>query len=136
MPSCLYNSCPPVFFADVSHNVSLPQATDHIVDLALAAGKPFAIVPCCVFPRQNSHRRTKDGGPVRSYEQFIEYLLAKDPGIRREVLPGLPGRNVVLFKLPQGLPLPRGGGAPITGVVQTTTQSGNDLRCGGTTATI
>ena len=27
------------------------QATDAIVDFALQAGKPFAVIPCCVFPR-------------------------------------------------------------------------------------
>lgn len=27
------------------------QATDAIVDCALQLGKPFAAVPCCVFPR-------------------------------------------------------------------------------------
>ena len=27
------------------------QATDSIVDFALQFGKPFAVVPCCVFPR-------------------------------------------------------------------------------------
>ena len=25
--------------------------TDAIVDFAVHAGKPFAVVPCCVFPR-------------------------------------------------------------------------------------
>ena len=27
------------------------QATDSIVDFAMHFGKPFAVVPCCVFPR-------------------------------------------------------------------------------------
>ena len=27
------------------------QATDSIVDFAMQFGKPFAVVPCCVFPR-------------------------------------------------------------------------------------
>lgn len=27
------------------------QATDAIVDFALACSKPFAVVPCCVFAR-------------------------------------------------------------------------------------
>ena len=33
------------------------EATDAIVDAALAAGKPFAVVPCCVFPSLFPHRR-------------------------------------------------------------------------------
>jgi hypothetical protein len=35
------------------------QATEPIVDFALKAGKPFAVVPCCVFPRENRHRRVE-----------------------------------------------------------------------------
>ncbi len=33
------------------------QATDSIVDYAVRTGKPFAVVPCCVFPRLFRHRR-------------------------------------------------------------------------------
>jgi hypothetical protein len=33
------------------------QATEPIVRAALKAGKPFAIIPCCVFGRDNPHRR-------------------------------------------------------------------------------
>ncbi len=32
------------------------QATDAILDAALALGKPFAVVPCCVFARLFPHR--------------------------------------------------------------------------------
>ena len=32
------------------------QATDLIVDFAVANGKAFAVVPCCVFPTEFSHR--------------------------------------------------------------------------------
>ncbi|KAG2440768.1 hypothetical protein HXX76_003624 [Chlamydomonas incerta] len=35
------------------------QATDSILDFALDRGKPFAIVPCCVFPRLFPHRRLR-----------------------------------------------------------------------------
>lgn len=35
------------------------QATDSILDFALECGKPFAIVPCCVFPRLFPHRRLR-----------------------------------------------------------------------------
>lgn len=35
----------------------LLQATDSIVDFAVGTKKPFALVPCCVFPRLFPHRR-------------------------------------------------------------------------------
>ncbi|KAG0374598.1 hypothetical protein BGX24_010184, partial [Mortierella sp. AD032] len=39
------------------------QATEPIVRAAIKAGKPFAIIPCCVFGRDNPHRRLpKDEG--------------------------------------------------------------------------
>ena len=34
------------------------QATEPLVDFAIAHRKPFAVVPCCVFPRLHLHRRT------------------------------------------------------------------------------
>ncbi|KAG0262705.1 hypothetical protein BG011_009835 [Mortierella polycephala] len=33
------------------------QATEPIVRAALKIGKPFAVIPCCVFGRENPHRR-------------------------------------------------------------------------------
>ena len=125
------------------------EATDAIVDCALRSGKPFAVVPCCVFPRLFSHRvlrrsvddadaaedarllalgvgpaaarvvavanTAQDGvGPrpppnavasssaataVRSYEQYVRWLLRKSSGIVAEQLDGVPGRSVVLFRI-------------------------------------
>jgi hypothetical protein len=41
------------------------QATDAVVDAALALGCPFAVVPCCVFPALFAEtRRTPDGRRV------------------------------------------------------------------------
>lgn len=72
-------------------------ATEAIVDAALKYRKPFVVVPCCVFPRLFNQRfLVKDDGtkvPVRSHEQFCEYLLQKDTRFKREVLP-FEGRNV------------------------------------------
>ena len=70
-------------------------ATEPLVDWAIAAGKPFAVVPCCVFWRF-SDVLTELG--VRSYDQFLDYLAEKLPEgqIRRETLP-FDGRNVVLW---------------------------------------
>ena len=131
------------------------QATDAIVDLCLAAQKPFAVVPCCVFPRlfntrvlrsrraaaaatpdlrgatdatgsgagearvavqtacslvgsESAHAPAAIGAPdaappewverpVRSYEDYIAWLRAKDGAIRVAELSGVPGRSLVLF---------------------------------------
>ena len=87
------------------------EATEPIVDAALADGKPFAILPCCVAPlcvsltrplppplqQANPHRRTAVGLPVISYEQYLDYLQAKHPAIRRARLAKFEGRNVVLW---------------------------------------
>lgn len=37
-------------------------------------GKPFAVVPCCVFPRLFKHRRLKDGLPVNEHAELVQYL--------------------------------------------------------------
>ena len=82
------------------------QATDAAVDFALAHGKPFAVVPCCTYARDFSHRRLppgpgrpKGGGPVTTHAHLVEYLLAKAPGvIKSETLP-FEGKNVVVYSL-------------------------------------
>ena len=40
------------------------EATYAAVDTALTVGKPFAVVPCCVFARQFPYRKTPDGRAV------------------------------------------------------------------------
>ncbi|KAF9987821.1 hypothetical protein BGZ65_001675 [Modicella reniformis] len=80
------------------------QATEPLVKAAIKTGKPFAVIPCCVFGRDNPHRRlpkssiqtnAKDEGtmvqcetitrdkededdpltrPVTSYEDFVTWL--------------------------------------------------------------
>jgi hypothetical protein len=76
------------------------EATEDIVDLALAHGKPFAIVPCCVFWKRDPHRKIPSSGkPVRTWEHFCEYLAAKDDRrIQMATLP-FPGRSTVLYSL-------------------------------------
>ena len=71
------------------------EATEAIVTQALAHGKPFAVVPCCVFAHLSPHR-TLEGRPVRSIDEFCRYLMAKDPRIKAEFLP-FEGRNRVLY---------------------------------------
>ncbi|CAE8608277.1 unnamed protein product, partial [Polarella glacialis] len=72
------------------------QATEAIVDLALAAGVRFAVVPCCVFTHLFPSRELEPGQPVRSLNQFCAYLRLKDSRIRETFL-GFEGRNKVLY---------------------------------------
>jgi len=72
------------------------QVTDSIVDVAIASGKPFAVVPCCVFSRQFPERRTPAGDHVASHEDLIEYLAAKHPSVQTQRLP-FDGCNTVVF---------------------------------------
>ena len=72
------------------------QATEKIVDMALLLGKPFAVVPCCVFPFLFPNRRLGNSDtPVVTYHQFLEYLKQKNPGIVQTYL-HFKGRNKVL----------------------------------------
>lgn len=76
------------------------EATDSIVEAALAAHKPFAVVPCCTFWKENGHRRLRNGSPVFTYAQYVQYLTEKDDAIRVECLDEVPGRNLVLYWTP------------------------------------
>ena len=83
---------------DVLVGMHPDQATEPIVDAAIELGKPFAVVPCCVFPELFPDRRTKDGDSVRTYVQFLDYLVAKHPDIKLAYLP-FKGRNRVVYRL-------------------------------------
>ena len=77
-------------------------ATEAIVDFALKYQKPFVVVPCCVFPNLFRDRCIRDESngnqlvPVRTHEQFVEYLAQKDPRFVVEKLP-FEGRNVAIW---------------------------------------
>jgi hypothetical protein len=43
------------------------QATEIIIDMALQFQRPFAVIPCCVFPREFPDRKTKEGKDVIEY---------------------------------------------------------------------
>jgi hypothetical protein len=73
------------------------QATEAIIDAALAFDVPFAVVPCCTFPELFPHRTTVKGTPVATYNELIDYLLRKHPSIQKTYLP-FKGRNQVLYK--------------------------------------
>lgn len=72
------------------------EPTEDILDLALKFEKPVAIVPCCVFPGLFPLRTLPCGKGVRTYEEFLQYLLTKDERLRIETLP-FEGRNKVIY---------------------------------------
>lgn len=72
------------------------EATEAIVDVALAEKRRFAVVPCCVFAERFNHRELSPGVPVRTLNQFRAYLRAKDPRIQEDML-DFEGRNKVLY---------------------------------------
>ena len=63
--------------ADLVTGLHPDQATDAIVDAALRAGKPFAVVPCCVFPALFAARRRRSGAAVRTLDDLCAYLCEK-----------------------------------------------------------
>ncbi|PRP79658.1 hypothetical protein PROFUN_10558 [Planoprotostelium fungivorum] len=77
------------------------QATEPIVDMAISIDKPFAVVPCCVFPRENPNREYVDEKGERkkvvTYNDFVEYLQQKAPGIRKAHL-NMRGRNIIVYR--------------------------------------
>ena len=92
----------------------LHQATEYIVNCALALEKPFAVAPCCVFAREFPHRRLYSGGSTQEegndvgksravvvFEDFVEYLRrlparSGRPKAERVFLP-YDGKNCVVF---------------------------------------
>ena len=72
------------------------EATEDIVDAAIAARTPFAVVPCCVFSRLFSNRRLRGGAFVTTHAQLCEYLLAKHPNARVADLP-FAGKSRVVY---------------------------------------
>ena len=98
--------------------VHCDEATEPLVRAAVRFGKPFAVVPCCVFARAHPFRTLQSGEPVRTYEQFCRYLLELAPGAESAHLP-FEGRNRVIFRrsthaqhIPRTLSLPRSTCAP------------------------
>lgn len=83
------------------------QATEACIDLALLLRVPFCVVPCCVFPSLFPERRLQNGKQVKSYDDFISYLVLKYPKARVEKLPFEAGghggetaaRSTVLYML-------------------------------------
>eukprot|EP00438_Fugacium_kawagutii_P003042 Skav229445 [mRNA] locus=scaffold397:229789:230925:+ [translate_table: standard] len=76
------------------------QAAEASIRLALDLGKPFAVVPCCVYAAEFPKRKLRSGAPVRSYFELLEYLQQLDPRIQRTNL-DFEGKNTLLFMTPQ-----------------------------------
>jgi hypothetical protein len=75
------------------------ECTEDILDIALQYDKAVAIVPCCVFSGFLPIRHLPCGRPVRTYEEFLEYLALKDDRLQQHQLP-FQGRNVVIYMAP------------------------------------
>ncbi|KAL7482289.1 hypothetical protein ACHAW6_007954 [Cyclotella cf. meneghiniana] len=77
------------------------QATEAAIDLAILLRIPFAVVPCCVFPSEFSNR-IFNGNVVKSYDDFLKYLLKKHDKIRTSRLPFIESdtaKSIVLYML-------------------------------------
>ena len=89
----------PKFLNSVSLVIGLhpDQATEPLVDTALAFEIPFAVIPCCVFSHENPQRKLKNGDNPNTYELFCDFLSEKNSDISTDSL-SFRGRNKVLFK--------------------------------------
>ena len=89
---------------ELSNKISLvlglhpDQATEPLIDTALAFDLPFAVIPCCVFAHENPHRMLGNGEKPNTYELFCDFLAEKNPNIATDNL-SFRGRNKVLFKI-------------------------------------
>merc|ERR1712224_87011 len=67
-------------------------------ELALAFGKPFAVVPCCTFADDFPEGLRSDGKPVRTYDDIITWLQTRcTPEAEVEFLP-FHGKNLVVHR--------------------------------------
>ena len=73
------------------------EATEAIVNFAMEYNKPFAIVPCCVFPELFPHRRDAKGDLVTERLQLVEYLVLKTRA--RVAHLDMEGANQVVYSL-------------------------------------
>lgn len=77
------------------------EATEAIVDAGLRYGKPFAVVPCCVFADLFPERPG-----VRTHAELCEYLVEKaGPGARLDFL-RFEGKNKVVVRAAAAPPRP------------------------------
>mmetsp|Transcript_25206 Transcript_25206/g.50145 ORF Transcript_25206/g.50145 Transcript_25206/m.50145 type:complete len:420 (+) Transcript_25206:86-1345(+) len=74
------------------------RATGAIVETAVAARKPFAVVPCCVFAADFPDRFVPGGSGrvVHTVRDLIEWIQMKHPNVRTARL-NVKGRNRVVY---------------------------------------
>ena len=72
------------------------EATEPMIDFAIELGKPWAVVPCCVFGHEFPDRKLASGAPVQSYEDFAQYLLEKNSRCKSVFL-AFHGKNQVIY---------------------------------------
>jgi len=72
------------------------EATDLIVDFAISHRKPFVVLPCCVCEDKFPERRLRGGGHVRTFGEFVDYLMEKDEG-NEQARMAYAGPNLVIF---------------------------------------
>jgi hypothetical protein len=77
------------------------QATEPILDFAVQQQLPFAVMPCCVFPRLFPHRQLQQGDgsfvPVVAYEELVEYLVQR--GAAQKSVLDFEGAKTVVYRL-------------------------------------
>jgi hypothetical protein len=90
-------------FKDCSLVVGLhpDQATEPILDFAVQQQLPFAVMPCCVFPRLFPHRQLQqaDGSFVLvvAYDELVEYLVQR--GAAQTAVLDFEGAKTVVYRL-------------------------------------
>jgi hypothetical protein len=90
-------------FKDCSLVVGLhpDQATEPILDFAVQQQLPFAVVPCCVFPRLFPQRQLQQGdgsfARVVAYDELVEYLVQR--GSANKGVLDFEGANTVVYRL-------------------------------------
>jgi len=75
------------------------RATGSVQEVALKYGKPYMIVPCCVFYREFPDRVLANMKPVTTCEDLCEYLLSRDLNSTRMKL-DFSGANQAIVSLP------------------------------------
>ncbi len=73
------------------------EATVPIVQIAEKYKKPFAVVPCCVFPSKFGDRVLKNGENVVDYLHLIKYIEEISSDVSTSFLQ-IQGRNRILYK--------------------------------------
>ena len=97
------------------------QATGAIVDAALVLHKPFAVVPCCVFPESHPERVSRATGQrVRTTAELVDHLRARagsnpdGSDVARVATLPCDGANVAVFC---GAAAPENASPPETGTL-------------------